>query len=81
MPTQKIANVTNYMLALGVTGDYVRLGEDVDQNRVLEAGGLRAKSYTTTERDALTPTNGDIILNTTTNKMQARVNAAWVDLH
>ena len=38
-------------------------------------------SYTTTERDALSPNDGWMILNTTTNKIQARVNGSWVDLH
>ena len=38
-------------------------------------------SFTTTERDALSPLNGDLVLNTTTNKVQARVNGSWVDLH
>jgi hypothetical protein len=42
---------------------------------------LQLASFTTTERDALTPLNGDLILNTTTNKIQARVNGSWVDLH
>lgn len=81
MPTQKIANTTNYLLALGDSGDYVRLGVDQDGNAVMEATPLRAPAYTSTERDALAPTNGDMILNMTTNKMQARVNGAWVDLH
>ena len=38
-------------------------------------------TFTTTERDALTPLNGDLILNTSDNKVQARVNGSWVDLH
>lgn len=37
-----------------------------------------APDMTTTERDALTnPQNGMIILNTTTNKLNVRLNGAW----
>ena len=39
-------------------------------------------SYTTTDRGNLSNIqDGFVILNTTTNKVQARVNGAWVDLH
>ena len=37
--------------------------------------------FTTTERNALTATNGDMIYNTSTNKFQGYANGAWVDLH
>lgn len=41
----------------------------------------KLKSYTTTERDALTPGEGWLILNSTTTKIQAYVGGVWVDLH
>lgn len=41
---------------------------------------LDVASLTTTERDALTPDNGWLIYNTTTNTFQFRQNGAWVDL-
>ena len=37
--------------------------------------------FTTTERNALTATNGDMIYNTTDNKFQGYANGAWVNLH
>jgi hypothetical protein len=37
-------------------------------------------SFTTTERNALTPENGDIIYNTTDNKFQGYENGAWANL-
>jgi hypothetical protein len=54
------------------------------------AGSVRAQfsfllpRYTTGDRDARTLTsanNGELIYNTTTNKVQAYANGAWVDLH
>lgn len=41
---------------------------------------LKMASFTTTERNALTPENGDIIYNTTDNKFQGYENGAWANL-
>jgi hypothetical protein len=41
---------------------------------------LNLKSYTTTERDALTSSAGDIIYNTTDSKVQFYNGSAWSDL-
>jgi hypothetical protein len=43
-------------------------------------GAFRLPSFTTTQRNALTASNGDMIYNTTTNKAQVRENGAWVNL-
>lgn len=51
------------------------------------SGSIRASSqlklpeYSTSQRDAKTSVNGEIIYNTTSNKVQAYANGAWVDLH
>ncbi len=42
--------------------------------------GLQAISLTTTERDALTPVNGDLIYNETDSKFQMYQGSAWVDV-
>ena len=45
------------------------------------SGKLKFASYTTTQRDALTPGNGDVIYNSTTDKFQGYAGGSWVDLH
>ncbi len=53
----------------------------VKADGTLVAGGpVQMKSYTTTERDALTATDGMIILNTTLGVFQGRAAGAWVNL-
>ena len=44
-------------------------------------GPAQLKSYTTTQRDALTAVAGQMIYNTTTSKIQAYAGSSWVDLH
>ena len=47
----------------------------------ITSSALRFASFTTAQRDALTPANGDVIYNTTTGKFQGRAAGTWVDLH
>jgi len=42
---------------------------------------LAMASFTTTERNALTPQNGDVIYNTTDSKFQGYAGGIWVNLH
>jgi len=42
---------------------------------------LKLHNFTTTQRDALTSADGDMIYNSTTNKFQGYANGTWVDLH
>jgi hypothetical protein len=45
------------------------------------AATLALGNISSTTRDGLSPNNGMLIYNTTTNKFQGRANGAWVDLH
>jgi len=58
---------------------------DVIQVRSFHSGNAQPaqnfQSFTTTQRDALSPSNGDVIYNTTSNKFQGYANSAWVDFH
>ncbi len=44
-------------------------------------GTIQMPGITTTERNALTPSDGWLIYNSTTGKFQGRASGAWVDLH
>ena len=49
-------------------------------NNVAMQCSLNLKSYTTTQRDALTSAAGDLIYNTTDSKVQFYNGSAWNDL-
>jgi hypothetical protein len=59
-----------------------RIKNLANPQRPTDALTFRLPNLTTTERDALPDIqDGLIILNTTTNKIQARVNGSWADLN
>tara|TARA_A100001011_G_C13992449_1_gene707834 strand:- start:64 stop:255 length:192 start_codon:yes stop_codon:yes gene_type:complete len=49
-------------------------------NNIAMNNALNVKSYTTTERNALTSAAGDIIYNSTDSKTQFYNGSAWADL-
>ncbi len=49
-------------------------------NNVAMQHSLNLKSYTTTQRDALTSAAGDMIFNSTTSKVQFYNGSSWNDL-
>ena len=51
-----------------------------DGNNVAMQVPLNLKSYTTTERNALTSAAGDVIYNTTDSKVQFYNGTSWNDL-
>ena len=52
----------------------------VSGNNVAMDCSLNLKSYTTTQRNALTSAAGDVIYNTTDSKVQFYNGSAWSDL-
>lgn len=75
--------VHNLEGSLSVTGTVNGLiGSDFYGNTVYNfRSPINLPSMTSTARDALTPANGWMIYNTTTDKAQVRAAGAWVDLH
>jgi hypothetical protein len=49
-------------------------------NNIAMQDSLNLKSYTTTQRNALTSAAGDLIFNTTDSKVQFYNGSAWNDL-
>jgi hypothetical protein len=84
-------NVTNNGFIIadnGAVNKRVGIFNDNPQYSLDITGSLRASSkiklpvYTTLDRDARTDQeNGELIYNSTLNKIQAYANGAWVDLH
>ena len=61
---------------LDVNGDAIIRGDlNIDQ------GLFNLSTFTSIERDNLSPQNGSIIYNTTTNKFQGFADGFWIDLH
>ena len=52
----------------------------VSGNNVAMSNSLNLKSYTTTQRDALTSAAGDVIYNSTDSKAQFYNGSSWNDL-
>ncbi len=57
------------------------IGNSVRVNNVEVGETVLFPSLTTTERNALTASNGMVVYNETTNKLQVYAGGSWTDLH
>ena len=73
-------NSTGQLCVGGTLTPAAGVALDVTGNATV-TGYTKFGNLTTVQRDALTPTAGMVIYNTTDNKFQGRTGAAWVDLH
>jgi hypothetical protein len=62
-----------------VTGDKIQVRNFFSGSELQPAS--KFNSYTTTQRNALSPSNGDVVYNSTTHKFQGYANGGWVDFH
>jgi hypothetical protein len=57
------------------------IGNSVRVNNVEVGETVLFPSLTTTERNALSASNGMVVYNETTNKLQVYAGGSWTDLH
>jgi hypothetical protein len=82
--TSDFTNTENYIIfrdpgLLGI-GKIPDAKLDVEGD-IVASGFVQFGSYTTSERDELTPVNGMVLYNTTVDKFQGYAGGSWVDLH
>jgi len=65
--------------AASFSGDAATLGT-IQVETIALGSYVTLANLTTTERDALTASNGMVIYNATTNELQAYENGAWANL-
>jgi hypothetical protein len=72
-------------LATGTDSSFLQAGGsgkmEITGNTINLNSSVKFLSFTTAQRDGLTPANGFFIYNSSTNKFQGYANGAWVDLH
>ena len=76
----EVAVFSPYGITSSAINSPTSLNIHVGTEAVISGGPFRLPSFTTTARNALSATNGQIIYNTTLNKFQGYENGAWVNL-
>jgi hypothetical protein len=74
---------TSTIISAGTAGSSASVSAKltVDANKVSPAVPVAYPAYTTTQRDALSPSAGWVLWNSTLTKLQVYTGSAWVDLH
>lgn len=74
------SNLTDSGLGTPVFTSASTITLDAPDGVIVQNGPFRLPSFTTTEKNALAPVNGDMIYDSTLNKAQVYENNAWVNL-
>jgi hypothetical protein len=77
--TYSVSSTTLTFNEAPATGDVIQVRNFYSGSDLQPAS--KFNSYTTTERNALSPSNGDVVYNETTHKFQGYANSVWVDFH
>ena len=77
--TYSVSGTTLTFNEAPASGDKIQVRNFFSGSEIQPAS--KFQSYTTTERNALSPSNGDVAYNSTTHKFQGYANGVWVDLH
>lgn len=78
--TLNVTNLNNLGVGTPTIESPTNINLSANNAVVVTSSTFRVASFTSTTRDLLSPTNGDIIYNSTTSKFQGYAGGVWVNL-